>query len=509
VTHIPHYAAISDIHMLSEDAVLSSSIQYGIVARSFPLTGKVVKGYLNASGMHHGLGAGNPNAEFAPDVTACVVSSDGASARILWGRRDGSVAVMWHPRTMSGSRAAAKICSSRVEDEHRGAVAAAAFAADGSACVSAGVDGVVKIWSLKRFGAVWTSSRAPVPEPLTMILEDLAHGILACTTAAGVIVVHLGFDLVALNTPGAPQFAIATHRFVLPTDSTDQVSPTIEQLFLRPHLHARPGFVELLVRANGWSAFYRLRIDVRTGASQLTAFGDPAAGAVSVVSPIFGADAAETSFVLAGDMTGGIAVYDWDALPPALNKDAGQARAGKEISLIGPCRRTDVFPDASITALAMHAFVLAVGSARGAVRVLDALTLEPLRAFAAPIDAPVRRILLGRSMLLAAVGSRVLAWKGGAVADGRGRAGKGKARARGDVDKKWQSASCLLRPTSSHFLMPVQSNTNCSVTSPSRAMTSTRRPTLCACDSAKSARRRVNWAPLGFRSVKQSSTCSC
>ena len=88
--------------MMSDDALLSSSIQYGIVARSTPFTGKIVKGYLNATGSLQGFGVGNPNAEFTPNVTACALSSEGASAKIIWGFRDGSISVRWHMKTMGG-----------------------------------------------------------------------------------------------------------------------------------------------------------------------------------------------------------------------------------------------------------------------------------------------------------------------------------------------------------------------------------------------------------------------
>ena len=164
VTHIPHHATVSNMHMLSDNALLCSSIQYGIVARSFPLTGKVVKGFLNALGMNQGAGFGNPNAEFMPDVTACSISSDGPTAHIIWGRRDGSLSIMLHPRTMDGARAATRIRSSRVEHEHRGAVNKAIFSTEASVCVTAGADGRAKIWNLSDPSSLlclWTSPPGP------------------------------------------------------------------------------------------------------------------------------------------------------------------------------------------------------------------------------------------------------------------------------------------------------------------------------------------------------------
>ena len=61
------------MHLLAEQhngpAILSTSLQYGVIARSLPLNGKVLKGYLNATGTANGLGIGNPNVEFNPDVS--------------------------------------------------------------------------------------------------------------------------------------------------------------------------------------------------------------------------------------------------------------------------------------------------------------------------------------------------------------------------------------------------------------------------------------------------------
>ncbi len=62
-------------------------IAYGIVARSIPLHRQVLSGYLDASGVRAGLGIGNPNAEFTPNVTSCAMSSDGGTAKIVWGSK--------------------------------------------------------------------------------------------------------------------------------------------------------------------------------------------------------------------------------------------------------------------------------------------------------------------------------------------------------------------------------------------------------------------------------------
>ena len=71
VTHTPVVSAVSNIHLMpvpnaagaAAYAVLSSSLPYGVVARSLPLNGYRFRGYLDAAGTLNGLGVGNPNAD--------------------------------------------------------------------------------------------------------------------------------------------------------------------------------------------------------------------------------------------------------------------------------------------------------------------------------------------------------------------------------------------------------------------------------------------------------------
>lgn len=193
---------------MSDDALLSSSIQYGIVARSTPSIGKIVKGFLNATGSLHGVGVGNPNAEFTPNVTACALASESAAARIAWGFRDGSISVSWHMRTMSGGRAATRIEKSKVEEEHQGAVNDVVWTKDGKACVSAGADGKVKVWNVRRFGCAWTSEKAVTgltTDPCMKVLEDLDNGIVVVGLRSGKVIVYIGFDASTFDTPGVVQ----------------------------------------------------------------------------------------------------------------------------------------------------------------------------------------------------------------------------------------------------------------------------------------------------------------
>ncbi|KAL1708891.1 hypothetical protein EV121DRAFT_287140 [Schizophyllum commune] len=81
------------MHPLSDGGLLSCSLRYGIVARSHPLTGKVVKGFLSASGGGCGLGIGSPNLEFAPDAAACALTSEGEQDLVVSAAEDGRVKI--------------------------------------------------------------------------------------------------------------------------------------------------------------------------------------------------------------------------------------------------------------------------------------------------------------------------------------------------------------------------------------------------------------------------------
>ncbi|KAI0060157.1 hypothetical protein BV25DRAFT_987335 [Artomyces pyxidatus] len=434
ITHVPHYASISRIHVLPDDALLSSSIQYGIVARSFPFTGKIMKGYLDTTGMRHGLGLGNPNAEFTPDVTVCVLASEGSTANIIWGRRDGSVSVMFHPRTMSGTRATARLHTSTVEDEHVGAVQDAVWVGDGAACLTAGADGRIKIWSTRRFGCVWTSERVtgqPV-DPCLKVVESLSNGMLVAGTKRGSLLIYHGFDFSVLHTPGASQGTVHSLTITpppFPSGSVDTGNRGVTTLYLDVR---SPTSASILVGYEDDPLFYRYTVDLEASRVAVTAFGDPAAGVNNCMQPAFSFDADETGYIVAGDQLGSISIYDWEATPLTDHP-------------VPPTRRVDVFADAAIAAVAVNTSVIAVGSSRGTIRVVDAVTFDALRSFAAPVHNSVSQIVLKRDTLIGSVGSRVIAWKAGAVDSKGGYPYKTKGKAKTEGDRKWRKQIEFMR----------------------------------------------------------------
>ena len=153
---------------MPDSALLSASIQYGLVARSFPFTGKVLKGYLNATGVPPGLSYDNPGTEPAPNLSVCILASDGTTAKVIWGRRDGSLSVLFHPFTMSG-KGSVRTHTSLVDQEHEDAVLDGTWASNGDAFVTAGADGLVKIWTSKPFQIASLQHSLSSPQPHTSI----------------------------------------------------------------------------------------------------------------------------------------------------------------------------------------------------------------------------------------------------------------------------------------------------------------------------------------------------
>ncbi|KAJ7346980.1 hypothetical protein DFH08DRAFT_869978 [Mycena albidolilacea] len=410
--HIPLHSAVSSMHLMPAHGLISSSLQYGVVSRSLPLTGRILRGFLDASGSGTGLGIGNPNAEFTPNVSACALGSDGGTAKIAWGFRNGGVAFTAANKAMdAGSRSAAKFSRCAVSDGHLGVVLDVVW--DGANAVSAGGDGRVKIWDPKNTRCVWTSE-GRAPDECIKVASNLGKGLVAGATRSGEIVV---WSNLALDIP------ISANTFTV-LSPTQDASHEVSGLFIDTA-------GALLVTFEDNALFYRFDIDLSTGAVECTKFGDQGLGAITSVAPFFTNQPGEYSLVITGTQLGCVGIYDWTSSNPL------------------PTYKFEAYEDgASVTALAWNGVTLVTGCARGTTRVWDALTLEHLRSFPTPVPrqravvpgAPaenpaVRQILLGleKEVLLVAVGDRVMAWRAGPVPRGgyktKGTPGKKKERA--------------------------------------------------------------------------------
>jgi len=85
----------------------------------------------------------------------------------------------------------------------------------------------------------------------------------------------------------------------------------------------------------------------------------------------------------------------------------------------------------------MNPFVIVAGSSRGAIVVLDMLTLETLGSFTGTMNNDVRQIELAGDVLVASVGSKVLAWSVGHFSSGGKNPRKVKGKGKYGGHGKW------------------------------------------------------------------------
>ena len=461
-THVPVHSTISGMRLMSSHALLTSSIAYGIVARSIPLTGKVLSGYLDASGVRAGLGIGNPNAEFTPNVTSCAMSSDGGTAKIVWGSRAGHLIFTAAPRAMETSRrSAADIKRCPAADEHDGAVLDVQWIeASNGWVISGGADSCVKLWDAKTASCPWTSGPsliAFVPDRCLKVAACAQHGFVVSVHASGDIHLWTGFDF---SVPVRAFNDVKALSIPCPLRTTTegydaQLVHDVKTLSIDP---SNPSPTILVAYQND-PFFYRIRVDPATGHTDTTAFGDPFFGSTSVVVPFFRTETEQSSFVFVGDHLGCVSLYAWDT-------DASRASPGTQA--VGPVRKFEAHRDgASVTAIAWNGLTLVTGSVRGTTHVWDALTFAPLRSFVSPVPRlrgravhpgvdiaereSVRHILISteRDALFVGVGDRVMAWRAGPVPKNnpggvRGRHSGGALGKKRALNAKYLGMLCIV-----------------------------------------------------------------
>jgi WD40 repeat protein len=417
---------------MADHALLSASTQHAVVTRSFPLRNKVLKGYLYGTGEPPGLGNDLPNTDFMPSISACALASDGTTAKVIWGRQDGSVVFVSHPRTMSGTQAPARVHTSSVRQEHEGAVLDGAWAASGDAFVTVGSDGRVKVWTVTPFRCIWTSEKHLLGReiyPISKVAEDLANGLIVAASGNGDIIIFSGFDSLFENAADASRHDIqklcisARNLAISNKEPLSGPQPMeISALFFQA---SSPTSLSILAFYLNTSWFFRCSVDLLSEHVDVKTFGNAAFGIIQCIQPAFSNNPAEPSFVLAGTQLGVISIYDWDS---TLSSDP-----------IPFSRHVDAFSDAHVTSLAMNPFVIIAGSSRGNIMVLDILTLETLRSFAVSTHNEVRQIELAGDVLMASVGSEVLAWSTGHFRYGGKKSLKVKGKGKQGGHGKWYS----------------------------------------------------------------------
>ncbi|EJD05200.1 uncharacterized protein FOMMEDRAFT_166824 [Fomitiporia mediterranea MF3/22] len=405
VSHTPHYSPVMAIYLLSDrsygPSLLSVSLQYGIVARSFPLSGKVLKGYIT-SWDGFGLGNGNPNAEFTPNVTSYAVTSEGWTVRVAFGLADGVVALATVMRVMESARVSSRIERCFLPEEHRGPVVDLALdmAWGSTAVVSAGSDGEVRVWDVRRHIRciyLLTDQQSLVPDACVHVLSNLERGIVLATKKSGATVIWTGLSI---KDEGSQIEVVPTSIRI----------PTLKEKTEASHVFldnsTAPEELSFGIHFQGDTHFYRVNVNLATGQHEVIRFGDGPLGPIQTIKPFFASiTEGGKTVIFAGDSLGRLSLFDWSPTP----------EAGQEVSSF---RRLDASSDgAGISAIACNPYVVAIGTTRGATKVYNILTLNLLREFPSPIPRPsttataVKQIILEKDLLLVAVGERILAWE--------------------------------------------------------------------------------------------------
>ncbi|PPQ64115.1 hypothetical protein CVT24_008726 [Panaeolus cyanescens] len=451
-THTPVHSVISGMHMMSTppQSLLTSSIQYGIIGRSFPMTGRVLPGFLDASGTRLGLGVGNPNTEFTPNVSICAISSDGGTAKIIWGTLLGDVLFMTAPRAIEvNRRSAVEVRRCNLADQHMGAVVDAQWIhAQNGYAVTGGMDGRVKVWDTKTAVCLWTSiqaTRGLLPDACVKVIGSM-NGSVASVMKSGDVYVWTGFNFSA--TFEAPSSALPVLIPCPIRTDREGYDSTVSHDVISAHIDPNTTLPTLLVAYQNHPLFYRLRVQSPEKV-EVAAFGEGLLGSLSVVVPFFATSneaGPESTVVFAGDHLGCVGLYDWDAETPV-----------DPVGSVPPTRKFEAYEDGStVTALHWNGVTLVTGSARGVVSVWDGMTFRPLRSFPSPIPRlrgrtlmhvnpvereSVRHILVNadRDIVFMGIGDRVMAWQAGPV-----RKSTGGVRGRnttGVVSKKKRSGN--------------------------------------------------------------------
>lgn len=417
-------------------------MQYGVVSRSNPLSGKVFRGFLDAAGTLNGLGIGNPNAEFSPNVSLCRIFSERSTAKILWGFTHGEVALTIASKVADPSRTSpAKFSRSLISEQHVGTVVDGVWAEDGDTFLTAGIDEKVKLWDATKMRCLWTSPVSqdlPFPTSFPSRLGfDSGKGIIVAAFSAGDIFIWWGLSPPYMGD-GLPQ----VNEIVIPPGSCPPPAG-LSHLILDTKRR-----ISLLVHHLDSAHFYRHNVDLVTGEVETIKFGEETIRSIKSLRLVPAVQATASPFVLTGDWLGSLSIYDWNSLQ------------GQKTGLVQPITRITAFDDGHpVSSIEWNPWVTATGSPTGIVKVWDSLKFTLVRTFQPHVRGHTGDplIALEREMIAIAFGDKVTTWKAGPVRKGNkvlyaNKKGKNNALA------KWRRKpdGLFLTPLVTHHRIPEQ-----------------------------------------------------
>ncbi|KAG8746986.1 hypothetical protein FRC10_002785 [Ceratobasidium sp. 414] len=400
VTHRPHRAPLTTMHVMQAGkntqgvplqpgncALLSASLTSGMVMRSYPFSGKVVRGHFDASSTTTALGLGvNPDfQEVFPNVSTLSLASTGGTGLVIWGLRSGSVAVTVAPRAMEVG-CSARMIKCTLNDAHKTRVDDI-FADEGingpEYFATGATDGSVKLWTFPtsqrgQVCCVWNGSYGDAghvtPDVASLAMIPCAK--VAISVSNEIVLAGYGDGTILVWFGVAPASSLADPSNVkcvhVPSPSALPSVPST----LRLHAQSRTT-ASILVHYSADSHFYRLQVDKDIGLVKRTRFGGGPLGPLGIITTKFAKQAKEDtrtvpsstgpststtpavsfpttsnhdnppptlaplhvtlpvpdrgsaprtrSFVVAGDSLGRVCVWDWDGKEELARKETGNA----------------------------------------------------------------------------------------------------------------------------------------------------------------------------------------
>ncbi|EGO02909.1 hypothetical protein SERLA73DRAFT_26089, partial [Serpula lacrymans var. lacrymans S7.3] len=191
------------------------------------------------------------------------MTSDGGTARIFWGYRNGDVAVTTASRAMDSARAAARLLRCGAVDQHEGAVQEIVPNSATGTFLTAASDGRVKLWDIKTVGCLWTSDQQKdslVIDPYHKVAGSLIDGIVVGALKSGDIYVWTGLKPSQEISPDLPLIPSNELRIPSPLLSKQQPqspyssTPEVEAIFVAQGTSP----ISIFVSYANHTFFYRL-----------------------------------------------------------------------------------------------------------------------------------------------------------------------------------------------------------------------------------------------------------
>lgn len=345
------------------------------------ILGKILRGFLDASGTANGFGIGNPNIEFSPHVSCIAISSLGGTAHIIWGFRNGEIALTTAPRVMDSDRPTARYIRCNARDEHPGQIRSLIFTDNDELILSGCSQGRIKLWESKRLHCLWSGTtnqeNDSPPDPCVKIVFLATSGVLAAVCQSGDVVIWSGFQVRDDGSGHQEQVGVVESTRVI--CSQPHGLKTVDCFFIDPRTDSYKAI--LLIHYAGEKSFLRHTVNTTRKAVVTFRFGVEGCFPISSLKPCFTSNrrsllssnalksttlAASLSalnstplvgwrpfpFIMTGDSSGGVSLWSWDVVPQHGSPSNGA---------IHPWRTWEAHEDGSVSCLEANDYIILTG----------------------------------------------------------------------------------------------------------------------------------------------------